>query len=303
MGYKLAGYDHLGGVEIDPRMAAVYSKNHKPKMLYEEDLRLFNQRTDLPDVLYNLDLLDGSPPCSTFSTSGLREKAWGKEKQFREGQALQVLDDLVFVYADTILKLKPKVFILENVSGLLKGNAKAYVASVLRKLSPAYRVQIFLLNAASMGLPQRRERAFLIGLRNDIDLPPLVLQFNSRVVPYSEIEDADMGHGVWPSDAPYLPYVKEGGTVKSVHPKGNQFSSIKLHRNKPVNTITAGSKLYHYELPKRLSDRELCLAGSYPLDYDFNGNAVQYLVGMSVPPLMAASIGCEIYKQWLSKSA
>lgn len=105
MGYKLAGYHHLGGVEIDPKIAAVYRANHKPEHFYLEDIRLFNERADLPACLYDLDLLDGSPPCSSFSMAGNREKDWGKKKQFAEGQAHQRLDDLVFEYVRTIEKL------------------------------------------------------------------------------------------------------------------------------------------------------------------------------------------------------
>ena len=121
MGYKLAGYHHLGGVELDPKVAETYKINHNPELLYNEDIRDFNKRTDLPEQLYHLDLLDGSPPCSTFSTAGSRDKAWGKEKHFAEGQKLQTLDDLVFIYCDTIIKLQPKCFLLENVSGIIKG--------------------------------------------------------------------------------------------------------------------------------------------------------------------------------------
>ena len=72
MGYKLAGYEHLGGVEIDPKVAAIYKANHNPKHLFIEDIRAFNKRNDLPEELYNLDLLDGSPPCSSFSMAGTR---------------------------------------------------------------------------------------------------------------------------------------------------------------------------------------------------------------------------------------
>lgn len=120
MGYKLAGFDHLGGVELDPKVAAIYKANHHPQYLYVEDIRDFNKRKDLPAELYQLDLLDGSPPCSTFSTAGSREKAWGKEKHFAEGQKLQRLDDLVFVYCDTIAKLKPKVCLIGKCFGIGK---------------------------------------------------------------------------------------------------------------------------------------------------------------------------------------
>jgi DNA (cytosine-5)-methyltransferase 1 len=85
MGYKLAGFNHLGGVEIDTKIAKVYQLNHKPKHLFLEDIRHFVKRSDIPEELYNLDLLDGSPPCSSFSMAGNREKDWGKKKVFKEG--------------------------------------------------------------------------------------------------------------------------------------------------------------------------------------------------------------------------
>lgn len=173
MGYKLAGFNHLGGVEIDEKVSAIYERNHHPKYLFTEDLRVFNQREDLPDELYQLDILDGSPPCSTFSMCGDRERAWGKEKIFAEGQALQTLDDLVFVYCETIKKLQPKVFLLENVKGLSLGNARSYLRRIFDTLSSAgYACQVFILNAASMGVPQIRERCFVIGHRKDISCPP-----------------------------------------------------------------------------------------------------------------------------------
>ena len=94
MGYKLAGFDVVGCCEIDPRMAAVYEANHHPRHVYVEDIRDFAKRESYPDELYGLDVLDGSPPCSTFSLMGERERNWGKEKRFREGQKAQVLDTL-----------------------------------------------------------------------------------------------------------------------------------------------------------------------------------------------------------------
>ena len=83
MGYKLAGFDVLGCNEIDPKMIEAYKANHNPKYAYLEPIQTFKLRTDLPDELYNLDILDGSPPCSSFSMAGNREKDWGKEKKFR----------------------------------------------------------------------------------------------------------------------------------------------------------------------------------------------------------------------------
>lgn len=115
MGYKRAGFDVIGNNEIDPKINRLYVENNHPKYNYCEDLRAFNRRDDLPDELYHLDILDGSPPCTSFSTAGIREKGWGKAKKFREGQVRQTLDDLFFVFLDTVEKLNPKVVIAENV--------------------------------------------------------------------------------------------------------------------------------------------------------------------------------------------
>ena len=76
MGYKLAGFDVIGCNEIDPKMNKVYVANHNPKFNYLEGIQTFKLRDDLPEELYNLDILDGSPPCSSFSMAGNREKDW-----------------------------------------------------------------------------------------------------------------------------------------------------------------------------------------------------------------------------------
>ena len=67
MGYRLAGYDVIGINEIDPVLAEIYNTNLKPRLTYVEPIQSFKDRTDLPEELFNLDILDGSPPCSSFS--------------------------------------------------------------------------------------------------------------------------------------------------------------------------------------------------------------------------------------------
>ena len=305
MGYKLAGYDHLGGVEIDPKVADVYQTNHKPKHLYVEDIRIFNQRQDLPQELYELDLLDGSPPCSTFSMAGSREKAWGKKKVFREGQSKQTLDDLVFVYIETIAKLKPKVCLLENVKGIIQGNAKYYSKQIVSRMQAAgYRVQVFLLNAASMGVPQKRERVFFIGLRNDIKLPELVLKFNEKAVTFGEVSGATNKNNdetLIPTPL-YSEYWSRAGIGKTV---GLFNASCKrLDPDDVCFTIGAqgGNNHFHHDICRPISRQEVCMVGSYPIDYIFNGFEWHYLIGMSVPPVMTAQIAHQVWLQWLSKT-
>ena len=297
MGYKLAGYDHLGGVEIDPKVADVYRENHRPKHLYVEDIRLFNQRQDLQPELYDLDLLDGSPPCSTFSMAGSREGAWGKKKVFREGQAKQTLDDLVFVYVDTIAKLKPKVCLLENVKGIIQGNAKYYSKQIVARMQAAgYLVQVFLLNAASMGVPQKRERVFFIGLRNDIKLPELVLRFDENAVTISEVNGAYENKKTFYTM--FEGMAKDGS--RPVYNCNKVVSRTITGTNTGVDIfdmVKNGAFIGAIEYTKA----DLTQIGTYPLDYNFKSIEPKYLIGMSVPPVMTAQIGHQIWLQWLSK--
>ena len=310
MGYKLAGFNHLGGVEIDPPIADIYKTNHEPKYLFTEDIRKFNEKTNLPTELFNLDILDGSPPCSTFSMSGSREKAWGKEKVFREGQTKQSLDDLVFVYCDTIIKLQPKVFLLENVKGIIQGNAKVYSKNIVKKMNDAgYTVQVFCLNAASMGVPQKRERVFFIGHRKEFNLPKLKLEFEERAINYGQLRIkgnkdmpfTDIDFNIWNDkkigDNDY------GQVLKRTKGKETNWSSKFIYDNQVCQTIlsTSGSKLISFEEPKHLSKNELKMCGTYPIDYNFKKIEPKYLIGMSVPPVMTAQIANQIKIQWLDK--
>lgn len=83
MGYKLTGCDVIGDLEIDPRMNEVYVKNHHPKYNYLMDIRDFNKLSDdeLPEELFDLDILDASPPCSSFSVCGERERHTGVKRR------------------------------------------------------------------------------------------------------------------------------------------------------------------------------------------------------------------------------
>lgn len=308
MGFKLAGYTHLGGVEIDPKIAEVYRKNHNPKYLYTEDIRSFIQRDDLPEDLYNLDVLEGSPPCSSFSMSGNRERDWGKEKVFREGQALQRLDDLFFDFIHLCGKLKPKVTTAENVKGLVAGNARAYVREICNAFKDiGYNVQVFILNAASMGVPQKRERVFFICHRKDLDLPKLRLDFRQKPIVFAEIEDqvADpFGKDITETIRFYWEKAKPGQDLGKVHPKGHFFTSFKISRNKVINTIAAnnGARYIHYSKPRKISNECLQLCGSFPLDFDFVSVEPQYIIGMSVPPVMMAQIAYQIRLQWFANN-
>jgi len=303
-GYKMSGFDVIGCNEIDPEMIKIYKKNHNPKFAFLESIKSFKLRDDLPKELYNLDILDGSPPCSSFSMAGAREKGWGKKKKFREGQVAQVLDDLFFDFIELAHKLQPKIVIAENVKGMIQGNAKGYVKQVISLFNTAgYDVQLFLLNGASMGLPQRRERVFFICRRKDLRISKLSMTFSEKAIPLKVAfkgltekgcdKSSSKNYNLWKKCPP-------GKGLSSVHPKGSLFNWAKWSKDLPAPTLTSNSHLcFHWETMRAFTVVELSLVSSFPLDYVFKSSPeAGYQMGMSVPPLMMHKISREIARQF-----
>lgn len=302
MGYKLAGFEVLGGVEIDPRIANIYRANHNPKYLYCMSVSDFNRipNNKLPAELFNLDILDGSPPCSSFSMAGNREKSWGVKKKFREGQTEQVLDNLFFDFIATAKKLNPKVVVAENVKGLIQGNAKGYVKQIFKSFKEAgYFCQLFLLNAAAMGVPQKRERTFFIANKINKNIK---LQFSEKTISILKSwEGIEYDKGQDQSHSSLVKYwkkVKPGQSFSVAHEKGSCFNCSKINPNKASKTVTAKKNfLWHWESPRLLSNKQILRLQSFPDDY--NCNNIHYVCGMSVPPFMMQRIANQIYLQLL----
>ncbi len=315
MGYKLAGYDVIGCNEIDPKLMEMYMLNHHPKYHYREDIRTFLTRTDIPPDLFDLDILDGSPPCSSFSMAGKREKDWGKEKKFREGQAHQTLDDLFFEFIKLGKRLQPKIIISENVEGILFGNAKKIASSIFDRLTDAgYNTRYFILNSSTMGVPQSRKRVFFISTRKDLPIhetvdlfyqePAINILINEPTINYSkirQIEGEKEAHNLSGMCVSLWDKVAPGNSFSTAHPRGSWFNEIKVSPNAPLPTLRASAPPYDCVVPRKLYKKELILGSTFPLDYDFNGNPVHYVVGMSVPPVMMAHIANQVYHQLLSQ--
>ena len=315
MGYKLAGCDVVAANDIDPEMAYHYKLNLKPKYYYLCPIKDL-LTTKLLDELFHLDILDGSPPCSTFSMAGSREKAWGKNKHFREGQAKQVLSDLFFDYLDLVEHLKPKVAIAENVKGMIQGNAKGYVKLVMERFKEiGYRPQLFLVNAADCGVPQKRERVFFIALRNDIDKPKLVLTPKHRWISAGEatsdlqVLTDDEIRDTKPTKEGLIYWAKTrqgdsfAQTKQRLKEKSGSFSRIRINGQEPSSTLTGGgdSDLYHWAECRNLTLREWKRLGSFPDDYQAKTDKIgKYMIGMSVPPRMTEQVARAVIDQWLN---
>ena len=313
MGYKLAGCEVIAANDIDPEMAYHYKLNLNPKHYFLCPVKdLLTKK--LPDELYQLDILDGSPPCSTFSMAGSREKAWGKKKHFREGQAEQVLDDLFFDYLDLVEHLRPKVAIAENVKGMLQGNAKGYCKMIIERFKAiGYKPQLFLVNAADCGVPQKRERVFFVALRDDIDKPKLTLALKHRWISAGEAtsdlqvltDDEIRDTAPTNTDKNWWGLIKEGesfdvATAKKLGVK-KFFSHYRLSSIKPSNTLAATDCLTHWTECRHLTYREWKRLGSFPDDYQAKTDKIgKYMIGMSVPPRMTEQVAKAVIEQWLS---
>ena len=301
MGYKLAGCEVVGCLDIDPKMNEVYVKNHKPKHNFLMDIREFNKipNEDLPEELFNLDILDGSPPCTTFSMAGDREESWGKKKKFREGQAEQTLDDLSFVFIETVAKLRPKVMIMENVEGLIKGEAWSYVQRIYKQLKDiGYEVGHWLLKGEIMGVPQTRHRVLFIALRDDIDfdLMRLDMSFNYVPVLYGEIKSGK-GKEVNKASQYWLCLCLAtkndkciGDVLERLGKKKTCFSDKIVWEENVLCTIVASTNVFRGTDKTRITDADIISACTFPTDYDFGAENVGYVCGMSVPPIMIKRI-------------
>jgi DNA (cytosine-5)-methyltransferase 1 len=309
MGYKLAGFNVLGGVELDPEIMSIYRANHYPKHSYLMGVQQFNEipLNDLPDELKNLDILDGSPPCSVFSMAGKREKKWGAEHHFREGQTKQKLDDLFFDFIEIGCRLQPKIIVAENVKGLIMGNAKGYVKEIFTAFREAgYDAQLFLLNSACMGVPQARERTFFIARRKDLSFSSLKLAFNEPQVPIGKAIENVVNHGkitqLTAETKKLWEKVKPGEPLSKAHPKGHRFNAYKAHPGLPSRTLAAGGDAIpmRWDQPRRFSEGELKIVQSFPNDYNFLKTEPGYVMGMSVPPFMTQRVALEIGRQWFN---
>lgn len=303
MGYKLAGCEVVGCCEIDPKMNEIYVKNHNPKYNFLMDIRDFNNLPDeeIPEELFNLDILDGSPSCTTFSMAGDREDSWGVKKKFREGQAEQTLDDLS-VFIETAAKLKPKVVIMENVEGLLLGEAWKYVQRIYKELKEiGYEVKHYLCKGENMGVPQTRHRVFFIAVRNDIkfDFDTLDMSFNYEPITYGEIKEGD-GHLIGRDTKYYYFASKAAPGDKSLADtrirlgdKGSAFQTYYIRENQIMPTLRSKPDVIDLKTITYISWQTIRNSQTFPADYDFSPNTegnVGYICGMSVPPIMIKRI-------------
>jgi DNA (cytosine-5)-methyltransferase 1 len=206
LGYKMAGMRVLYANEFVPAAQECYVANHENTVMDVRDVRQIKPEEVLKACGLKrgqLDVLDGSPPCASFSMSGNREKDWGKEKSYSDVK--QRTDDLFFEFARLLKGIRPRTFVAENVSGLVKGTAKGYFKLILQELkSCGYEVRARVLDAKWLGVPQSRQRLIFVGVRNDLvkkhDVHPVHPKPHETLVTLAEACPWIVRHGTAPSN-------------------------------------------------------------------------------------------------------
>ena len=176
-GYRMAGFKVVWANEFVPMAQESYKANALPDCVLDgRDIKHIQPHDILAATglkVGELDLFDGSPPCQAFSTAGKREKGWGKEKTYEHG-ATQKNETLFDEYIRLLRGLQPKVFVAENVSGLVKGTAKGMFLQILAAMKASgYRVTCRVLDAQWLGVPQQRQRTIFVGVREDLKRDPV----------------------------------------------------------------------------------------------------------------------------------
>jgi len=305
LGYSFAGFKELLAVEWDQNAVDTFRLNFPDVPVYHGDIKELSvdQCLEMTGLeVGELDVFDGSPPCQGFSTAGKRIMQDERNFLFRE-------------YCRLLKGLQPKTFVMENVSGMVKGKMKLVFAEILRELkSCGYKVKAVLMNAMYFGVPQSRQRMIFIGVRNDKDIEPshplpqyypptfaeAAQDVNAdeevRQLPEFLLEVAKCQPIKWDTDDKHYARIK-----------GNTASSISLKWaiwNRYVGTLPKSeiscTGIVHPDRQRYISLSEGKRLGAFPDDYQFLDRSSGLMrIGNSVPPLFMKAIAEHIRKDIL----
>lgn len=312
LGYSMAGFRELLAVEWDDNAVATFRLNFPDVPVYHGDIAKLSVEECLRLAGIKpgeLDLFDGSPPCQGFSTAGKRILDDPRNQLFRE-------------YVRLLRGLKPKVFLMENVSGMVKGKMKLVFAEILRELKASgYKVSARLMNAMYFNVPQSRQRMIFIGVREDLGIEPSHPKGESRpfvlrdaISDLENNQDEGTQH-VWIDETPQG---RNTATYKLAL-RARQGQKYAGHQRRavwsePFPTITKpssdgmGINQYlrnshcHPSFTRTFSVRELARGQSFPDGFRFTGLEGANRIGNSVPPLFIKSIANHIRREILDKA-
>lgn len=307
-GYRMAGGKVLLVNEFVDIAADTYQSNWANAIVIRDDIRALNPIDVLGEINkkpYELDILDGSPPCCAFSVAGKKEKGWGDAVKSYSDKKQSNIEDLFYEYIRFVDMMKPKVFIAENVKGLIMKTSKGYFNDILRKLkSTGYYVEVRLINSKYLGVPQNRERIFFVGIRNDLMKEKYKGNLHPR--PKTNLVSLQEAFSTLVYDENEVEMLKESMKKYAIYPNlvkleiGKYDYKYKLMKKsdplKQANTLTAsndigGSCIKHWD-NRAFTIGELKRIMSVPDDYILLGNYAKQAerLGRMVTPLVSKAI-------------
>lgn len=309
LGYKLAGLKVLAANEFIDEAVATYRANHKDTIMFDGDIRQLTGDYILEKLNLKkgeLDILDGSPPCASFSFVGKRTKKWGKVTKYSDKE--QRVDDLFFEFTRLLEEIQPKTFVAENVSALAFGHAKNVFEQVLNSMrSKGYKVRCRLLNAKYLNVPQNRPRLIFIGVREDLGIIPTHPLPQCRPITLRDAlanvvnTEEDIKNATYKADSSVMPYLlkmKPGEDGKKYSPTKGYYSLIRLRWDEPSRTILqadakqTSSQVVHPTEHRRLTIPEIKAVSTFPQDFILTGSYKQQWerIGRAVPPFMMKAV-------------
>jgi DNA (cytosine-5)-methyltransferase 1 len=316
LGLKQAGWTIPYSSEFIPAARETYQANFPDTFVDPRDIR----ELTADDILHRLgidvgelDLFEGSPPCSSFSTANRSGGAasrfgTGKVKPYSDG-VKQATDDLFDEWLRVLEGLRPRAVLAENVPALThEGEAAAFFDSIIRRLSAlGYEMRSGVFYAHHYGAATKRARLFMYGVRRDVsqgwhDRPDR----DDHV--YTLRDALDTMPADNPADEITLatpdPEHKVGkvwaGLKHGESPDGTGFSLVRCAWDKPVPTITATAGMsptsygvMHPDVCRKFTATEAAWISGFPPDYINIGNPGQRFerIGRAVPPPMYRAMG------------
>jgi len=317
-GYRLAGGKILAVNEFVEEAQNTYRENYPDTIIIPGDIKKLTGTYLMEQAgvkVSELDILDGSPPCSAFSMAGsvshgegrTHADAFGKTKQYSDIKGVENVEDLFFEFLRVAKDIKPKVIIGENVEGLTMGEAKEYFHKIQNTFEEiGYLIVADVLDASYFGVPQSRKRCFFIGVREDV-ADAIGLNFMTMYQLYPDKNDVRTTLGeaindVVNEDKEELDYLIDkispekavGKTLMKMpkdpdkvltgmdyHEKGHHFNLKRSSLRKPCPTITAMGNLAgvagtcHPLEDRKFTIKELKRIMSLPEDFKLTGKHKQ----------------------------
>ena len=313
LGYELAKCKVLCALEFIPIAAKNYKANFPNTPVIEKDIREVTGAELLKIVKLNkgeLDILDGSPPCSSYSSAGIRDKGWQKEKLYSEG-VKQRTDNLFDEQIRLISEINPKAIVIENVRGMTTGVAKPILMNYMKQIQElGYDINAEILSAQYFETATMRHRMFIIGIRKDLKVkashpkpyaPAMSLRQAIKDIKNTKLEIAEVRAMLNPNShkSQLAMKLKQGQDGSDVHKDRSYFNLKRQRWDSPIKALTTHKDdLLHPTENRRFTIRELKACSSFPQNFILLGTYEQKLerIGRAVPPNLMKHISKHVCK-------